>query len=82
MSFDRVLRRKYVEVGLGDAKDELLLSCLEIGFGLRNLSARALDRHPVVPGDQTLTQVEAPAISFGFCGAGGEEVEDDGLPVR
>ena len=60
-----VLRGEHVEVALRDALDQVLLCGLVVGFGLRDLGIGALQRHPVLPAKQVLSQIDAVAVGRG-----------------
>ncbi len=47
---------QHVEIGLGDAQDEILPGLDEIGFGLGNLKFRLIVGDPVLPAEQRLGQ--------------------------
>jgi len=65
-----VLGRQHVEIGLRDPGHQVLLRCLVVGFGLRQLGVGPLQGDPVLPAEQIELQIQAVLISRGGGRAG------------
>ena len=67
---------QHVEIGLGDAQDEILPGLDEIGFGLGNLKFRLIVGDPVLPAEQRLGQGKRVAVAVEF------DIVRNGRPPR
>jgi hypothetical protein len=56
-------REEDVEVGLGDAQDQILSGLREVGLGLHDQQLRLVVLDEILPAEQRLRQVDAIAVA-------------------